>query len=715
MDKKNGMKQGSRLLVLVGLAVLTLMWAAQAGELAAKQVAPGVWRVRLGAPEELTPLHFRFSPVQLAGFKGLPADEQVPLDLKTISQSTSGRSFALTLPLEQNEQVYGFGLSPNLFNMTGKRVNLRPTDNPENDRGESHAPVPLYVSSRGYGVYVDTARYTQFFCGIPAPVDPDAALAEREPAQTKTAPPVQAVTVLIGAAQGVDVYLFNGPTLGEAVRRYNLFAGGGAVPPLWGLGLWYRGASKFSAQASQALAASFREQHMPCDVWGIEPGWQTKSYSCSFVWQTNAFPNPDAFISQMHALGYRLNFWEHAFTHSTAPMFALLKPWSGDQLVWQGLVPDFATSQARKIFLAHHEAVLFAKGADGLKLDECDHQPYATNRWSFSDTAVFPSGLNGAQMHSLFGVLYQQTMLEPLRQRNLRAWGLVRNSQALAAALPYGVYSDSYDHRGYVRGLLNAGFSGLLWVPELRDCASVEDLYRRVETLIFAPVAQINCWYLKNPPWLQIETKKNNAGELMANRQEVSAVIRRLFELRMSLIPYLYAAFNQYRLTGTPPIRALVMDWPQDPQTHRIDDQFMFGPALLVAPMFAGQIQRQVYLPAGNWFDFWTHEKIAGGRTLEVTQSQERIPIFVRDNSLLPLARPVEYVKNDTCFELAIDAFGDHPDSFTLFEDDGISLDFEQGKQNRIELIWKNGHGESKKSGMYRGPDRYRIVAWLGG
>jgi len=140
------------------------------------------------------------------------------------------------------------------------------------------------------------------------------------------------------------------------------------------------------------------------------------------------------------------------------------------------------------------EKSLFSLGVlGGVKLDECDNQPWQPTPWSFPEAGRFPSGLDGEQMHSLLGVLYQQTMLEPFASRNLRTWGLVRNSQALAAPLPYTIYSDTYDPVCYVRGLANEGFSGLLWVPEVRDADSVEELYRRVESVIFSKLIFDSC------------------------------------------------------------------------------------------------------------------------------------------------------------------------------------------------------------------------------
>ena len=315
-------------------------------------------------------------------------------------------------------------------------------------------------------------------------------------------------------------------------------------------------------------------------------------------------------------------------------------------------------------------------------------------------------------MHSLFGLLYQQTMLEPFRRQGLRTWGLVRNSQALAAPLPYVIYSDSYDHRCFVRGLVNQGFSGLLWVPEVRHADTVEDLYRRLETVVFSPQALVNCWYMKNPPWKQIDKDKNNRGELMSNHEEVTTAVRKILELRMAFVPYLYSAFNEYHLNGTPPIRALILDWPKDPKVRDTDDQFMFGPSVMVAPMFSGQNKRQVYLPQGEWYDYWTRQKYVGGRTIDATNDQQQIPLFIKAGSLLPLAEPVEQIGTDMCFKITVYSFGHNPADFVLYEDDGISNGFETGKQNQLRLHWNQQSPSVARTGNYSGPAHYQIVKW---
>jgi alpha-D-xyloside xylohydrolase len=693
-----------------------------------KLVAPGVWRIRFGNPEEFTPAHFRSAPVDRTGLEAMASSQPMPLDLAKISFHVSDRGCSLQLPMKPGESIYGFGLHTELFDMTqsaqtgrgqtGRRVFLKPTDKPENDLGESHAPVPFYVSSGGYGVFVDTARFASFYTGNDSPVG-DTLETDDGKLQTSTAelyrPRAQRVKTMlvdVPVAKGVDVYVFAGPTMIEAVERYNLFSGGGAVPPLWGLGVQYRGYTKFGAAQSLALAARIRAAHMPCDVWGVEPGWQSHAYSCSFVWDTNRFPNPDGFLREMRAMSYKMNFWEHAFTHPSSPIYAELKPWSGNYLVWDGLVPDFATPQGRKIFLKQNDAALFDRQVEAVKLDECDYQPESPMPWSFPLATAFPSGLDGELMHSLFGVLYQQTMWEPYQKMRLRTWGLVRESQALASPLPYVLYSDSYDARCYVRGLANEGFAGLLWEPEVRIAASVEDFYRRLEVALFSPDTVIDAWFIPNPPWDQVDRDKNRRNEFMPDRQAVTAGVRQLLQLRMRFIPYLYTAFNEYHANGKPPIRALVLDWPNDPKVRQIDDQFMFGDSVLVAPMFAGETNRVVYLPGGQWYDFWTHTQINGGTTVVATNGVEQIPLFVKAGTLLPLAEPVEFIKADTCFSITVNIVGDKPADFTLYEDDGVTTAFAKGDQNQIQLHDEGGQHFFRRSGNYHGPARYKITGW---
>jgi len=709
----------------------TAEWNALAPEQEARgyqmsEVAPGVWRLRLGQPERFTPERFREDPVRTNDLAELPACPRLPVKLSAIGFKKTGRGCVLELPLQAEERIYGLGMNLKLFDPMNGRRTLRVSDDQGTVLGDSHAPVPFYVSTRGYGIYVDSARYVSYYVGNLDPVreTPDvhspASAAHVGGGQAGTSVEElyrpreldgKVMTIDVPAAQGADLYIFGGPDLGQAVQRYNLYSGGGCLPPLWGLGVWYRAATALSQNEVLGFLREFRERKIPCDVFGLEPGWQTQAYPCSFVWNKN-FNDPGALLAEASARNYKLNLWEHAFTHSASPLYRPLLPWSGDYKVWGGLVPDFATAEARKIFARHHRELLVDKGVSGFKLDECDHQPLSATPWSFPECSLFPSGLDGEQMHRLIGTLYQQTLLAPYRQTNRRTFGLVRASGALAAPLPYVLYSDAYDHRDYVRALATSGLAGVLWCPEVRDIPSLEEFYRRLETSVFSALTQIDCWYLKNPVWKQINKELNNRGQFMNNWEQVEAECRRLLQLRMSLVPYLYSAYVEYFRTGLPPVRALVMDYPDDPSVWRVDDEYLFGSSLLVAPLFTGESKRSVVLPDGDWYDFWTHEKHVGGRVIEIEKAAGQIPVFVKGGTLLPLAEPVECVTDATAFDLTVHIFGDNPEPFALYEDDGVTFDFEKGRQNRIELSWAGGKGHTAKTGSYGGPGRYRVVQW---
>ena len=494
------------------------------------------------------------------------------------------------------------------------------------------------------------------------------------------------MTIFIPAAAGVDLYVFAGTDLKDAVSRYNLFSGGGCLPPLYGLGVLYRCYYQSDEPQVEHLAEEIREGHMPCDIIGLEPGWQSKSYSCSYLWDKEKFSDPDQLIRFLRKNNFRINLWEQAFVNQKAPFYDEMFPYSGDYLVWEWLVPDFTKKEARDAFMRHHRGLL-DKGIDGFKLDECDSSDY-TGCWSFPNCTRFPSGMDGMQMHNQLGLLFQSIQEELFRSKNRRTWSQVRASYAFAASYPFVLYSDLYDQGDFLRALVNSGFCGLLWTPEVRQTDSAEELIRRLQMTILSPQACVNAWMIPNTPWRQYDYRKNLKNELLspAECEKLTAACRNILNLRMSLIPYLYSSFWRYKSEGMPVFRALVMDYPDDPEAQKIDDQVMIGNCMLAAPVMVSQgNQRDIYLPAGNWFDFFTGEKYKGGKWLKNVQVDlEKIPLFIKENSILPLADPVEHVEENLPFEIELRVYGTEPCSTFLYEDDGVTYDYEDGKYSII-------------------------------
>lgn len=662
-------------------------------------VMPGIWRMRVGSPEAFTPISTRSIAPAASALNSLPLVSDAPLASPKVEIDKRGTT--VLLPLGPGENLFGFGLQMLSLNQRGKKKKLRVNADPRIDTGDSHAPVPFYVTTRGYGIFVDTARCATFCCGTARRVEEQTS--DQRAGYAEDAPKLGEnerafVTVQVDEAQGLDVYLFAGPSMLNAVRRFNLFAGGGVNPPEWGLGFWYRTQARADSKEVIRLAKEFRERKIPCDVLGLEPGWQSHAYSCSFLWG-KGFPDPAGFVRDLAAMNFKLNLWEHAFTHPTAPFHDAIAPYAGDYLVWRGLVPDFQDNEARRIFGEHHRKTFIDIGVSGFKLDECDNSDY-TGGWSFPEFAHFPSGQDGEQMHSVFGQRYQDTLLEQFREVNEPTYGLVRSSGALAAPYPFVLYSDLYDHRAFVRSLVNASFSGLLWCPEVRDATGPEDLIRRLQTVVFSPLAMINGWYIANPPWKQQDRKRNNQNELEPGWEKLETRCREVLEWRMLLIPTLRAAFARYAADGTPPFGALILEDPSDPSLVDCDDQFMVGDRMMVAPMFAGEPSRKVVLPRGNWHDFWSGSPISGGQTIELPASYERIPVYVKTGSVLPMGGIANCTADKETRNLLVRIFGDGSLPFSIHGENTPEL----------QLTWEGGTGSVKQDEVSR---PYQVSRWI--
>ena len=340
----------------------------------------GIWKYTFGQPEKMTPCSVLGIRADGAALDALPHVAESPLPAESISFCRTARGCTLTLPAGEGEAFFGTGLQLKSVNQTGRKKHLRVNSDPVSDTGDSHAPVPFYLSSRGYGVYVDTARYLSMYFASHDPNESEASEGHHRETADSTEQLYgtfqtgrrRRVLVDIPAAQGVDIYIFGGPSMLEALQRYNLFSGGGALPPLWGLGVWYRGYSRANAADVLRQAGMIREEHLPCDVFGLEPGWQTCAYSCSYAWNTESFPSPQELIDTLGREGFRVNLWEHIFVHRRSAVHDALATLSGDYRVWDGLVPDYSLPEAARVYAAHHKQTLVDKGVCGFKLDECD-------------------------------------------------------------------------------------------------------------------------------------------------------------------------------------------------------------------------------------------------------------------------------------------------------------------------------------------------------
>jgi alpha-D-xyloside xylohydrolase len=696
--------------------------AAGPGDLVLKWdvVAPGVWRATAGTPEAVSLLDAAGIRPRTDGLARMaPAD--FPLQRGDIHASRQDGKLVLRFPLRGDEQIYGLGLNFKSLQQRGAVKTLHVDHYGGTDNGRTHAPVPFYVSSGGYGVLVDSARYTTVYAGTAVRADsahPPAVRDRNTDPDWAAQPRADAVEVVV-PAEGASVYVFAGPTPLDAVRRYNLYSGGGYLPPKWGLGFFHRMRSLATAAEAVAEVDEFASRGFPLDVLGLEPGWQSKSYPCTYVWDSGRFPDPLGFIQQLQGRNVGINLWFNPYVSPDSPIFEAMKRLSGSHTVWTGLVPDYTLADTRAIASRLFDREHVALGVGGYKVDEVD----GYDQWLWPDHATFPSGLSGEQMRQVFGLYVQRTTEALFRARGQRTWGLTRGTNAGAAALPYVIYNDSYSHKEFITALASSSFIGVLWTPEVRSSKTGEEWLRRMQSVCFSPLAQLDAWSDGTKPW---------------SFPEVAGAVRDVMLLRTRLLPYFYTAFARYHFDGTPPFKAMalvdgflpesmarparsVRTSDKDPYLAAVrgdvKDQYMAGDSLLVAPMFAGETSRTVVLPAGKWYDFYTGAYVGGGEIITATPGIEKIPLFVRDGGLIPMIAPRRQVPGPgERVDLEVRHYGEADGQFLLYDDDGGTFGFERGEYSWTRLSVARDaagalHGAVARSEGRR-PSSYAQVTW---
>lgn len=685
-------------------------------------VEPGVWKGVVGTPEEYSLLSVSGKMPLKEGFTRLPAVTLPALADEITATLNDGKTY-ITIPLQRQEQLYGFGLNFKTVHQRGRILNLHVDHYGGKDDGRTHAPVPFYVSSCGYGILINSARYLTVYAGSGSRKDsPDAPVAkDRNTDKTWSANPYSdAVSVLV-PAPGVEIYLFAGPQPMDVVRRYNLFCGGGTLPPRWGLGFTHRTPSLYTADQVKQEAEEFERRGYPLDFIGLEPGWQSKSYPCTFEWDKQRFPQPKAFVDEMKKRGIRINLWTNPYVSPESDIYEQMFPLSGSHTVWCGIVPDLAHEKGRRLWMDKLDKEHVGIGVSGYKVDEVD----GYDRWLWPDVATFPSGVSAEQMRQTYGLWVQRTTTDLYHQRNQRTYGLVRASNAGASAYPYVIYNDYYSHPDFITALINSGFCGVLWTPEVRGSKTAEEWLRRFQTVVFSPMAMLNAWASGTKPW---------------SFPEVAEQVKEYALLRMRMIPYWYTEFARYHFDGIPPFRAMNLEAGFSPSgaepvelqntnanletnpyleavSKEIKDQYMAGEYLLIAPLFAGQTQRKVVLPKGNWYDFYTGKYVGNGETITVSPSLDRIPVFVKDGAIIPLMEPLLHAPTaGQKMNLEIRHYGKADGFYRFYDDDGETYDYERG-----EYTWRDIRVTRDRKGRLKGsiskaergkPDNIGTVNW---
>jgi alpha-D-xyloside xylohydrolase len=680
-----------------------------------EKMANGVWKAKIGKPESNNLLSISESKPKTSAINEMSA-VAFPLSPNEIKFEIFDGKTYLRFPLEKAEKIFGLGLNFKTVEQRGRILRLHEDHYDGVDNGRSHAPIPFYVSSKGYGVFINSARYIDIWVGTGVRVDsknPPVVRDRNTDRKWSAAPYSDNVEVLI-PAEGVELYVFGGPSTLDAVSRFNLYQGGGCLPPKWGLGFWHRTPTLFNDQQLLAEVEGFTKHQFPLTVIGLEPGWQSKAYPCTYEWDSTRFPDPKGLISNLKTKGIYTNLWINPYLSPDAKILPALKPYTASHTVWTGFIPDYSMKQTNTIIGNHFQKNLLNIGVSGFKMDENDGFDF----WLWPDVTKFPSKIPAEVMRQTYGVMMQKLNTNLFRANNTRTYGLVRASNAGATAFPFVIYNDYYSHRDFITALINSSFIGTLWTPEVRSSGSAEDWLRRMQTVCFSPMAMLNAWADGTKPWTFPEVEKQVAD--VAN-------------LRMQLIPYLYTCFAEYAFYGRPPFRAMnlvdgfaaiskedsaKLDAEKNPYKmaakKEIKDQYMVGDQLLIAPLFTGETSRKVILPAGKWYDFYTGKLVGEGEVITVTPGLDHIPVFVRDGGIVPMTNSNTVAEGK--YDLVIKHYGEKEASYRLYDDDGKTFDYERGAYSwRTVTIKrdKNGQLVGAISAIEKGkPNNIGKVSW---
>jgi alpha-D-xyloside xylohydrolase len=396
------------------------------------------------------------------------------------------------------------------------------------------------------------------------------------------------------------------------------------------------------------VARRMREEKVPCDVIHIDPYWMRyhEGHHGDLEWDESAFPDPKGMIAELKALGFRLSLWESPYVPLDSEMRAegerkgfLLKAKSGSgpALVHGFSKPsaavDFTNPDAIEWFKAKNRRLL-EMGVAVMKTDFAEDMP---------DDAVPSDGRPAEQLHNLYPLLYQRAVFEVTKE--VHGYGLIWGRSGYAGSQRYPVHWGGdpgctfEDMAASLRGALSwivsgAAFAsfdmgGFFGIPTLTDPPSPELYVRWSQMGLLFSHARAHGHTAPREPW--------------AYGEPALSIFRRYASLRYRLLPYLYAASGRAP-EGLPLARPLVYDHPSDRTTWHIDDEYLLGPDLLVAPMFMPRGSRNIYLPAGGWYDFWNDQRFDGARWITYDAELEALPLFVRAGAVIPMGPELQYV-----------------------------------------------------------------------
>jgi len=567
-----------------------------------------------------------------------------------------------------HEGIYGLGQhQAGVWNYRGESVDI--------SQENSNISVPLMLSSKGYGIFwnnTSRSRFNNRFANI--------------------------LYISSEVADVVDYYFLYGPDFDKIIAGYRDLTGQAPMFGKWAYGFW-QCKNRYKSQAEiLGVARKYRDLHIPVD--NIVQDWFWWNRKGEFVFNKN-YPDAKAMVEQLHSENFHLmiSIWPFFEPGSANYEYMQGKGWFVDKFKYAKppyhtdamAVYDATSPEARKYYWDEVNKGLFSIGLDAWWMDTTEPETEGQEENILLGHKLAAG--SGDRYVNVFPLLDTQAVYQGQRSISDKKRVFILSRSAFAGSQRNGVTawsgdinSDWLSFRRQVPAGLNFALSGIpYWTTDIggfvfgntRDPAFRELFIRWFEYGTFNPILRVH------------GTRNPDENELWSYGPDAQTILVNFDRLRYRMLPYIYSLAWKTTSEAYTPMRPLVMDFRADQRAQNTGDQFMFGPAFLVNPVTdPAATTRQVYLPDAKWYDFWTGATVAGGHTINAVAPLERIPLYVRAGSILPLGPDEEWATEKPADPIELRIYRGANGDFTLYEDENDNYNYEKGTYATIPMRW---------------------------
>lgn len=519
------------------------------------------------------------------------------------------RNIAAAFELAPDEKLFGGGESFTRLDKRGQKIVAWIRDAMGAQTSWMYKPIPVFVSSAGYGMFVHTSAPVTFDFGYS----------------------FDRSNVIYTGDEFLDLFVFLGAPK-DVLTEYTALTGRSPVPPLWSFGLWMSRITYQTEDEVRGVAARLRQHRIPSDVIHLDTGWFETEWRNDYKFAPSRFRDPLKMIADLRAQGFRVSLWQLPYFTSKNEIYDRVLEGGfhvrnqGGQLPFEDAILDFSNPETVTWYQGLLRDLLKA-GVGAIKVDFGEDSPVR---------GVYASGRTGWYEHNLYPLRYNKAAADVTKEVTGESIIWARSAWAGSQRYPLHWGGDAENTYSAMAATLRAGLSfGLsgftYWSHDAGGFVNraPRELYRR--WLAFAALSSHTRTHGAPPrePWEYDEAFVEE--------------FRRTIEMRYALMPYLLAQAKEASRLGHPLLRTLFFEFPDDPTSWLIEDEYMLGSSLLVAPLFAETMERHVYLPPGSWIDYQSGRSYEGGRWHRVAAGPVPIIAMVRAGSIVPHAEVAQH------------------------------------------------------------------------